>query len=100
VLATVAIFLPSFVFVALIGPLVPRLRRSPWLSGMLDGVNASAFGLMAAVTITLGRDAIVDWWTAAMAIVAAVWLIGFRPQSAWLIALGALGGAARHYLIG
>ena len=60
VLATVGIFLPAFVFVALLHPLVPRLRRYPWTAAMLDGVNVAAMGLMAAVTWLLGRDAIVD----------------------------------------
>src|SRR5207245_2100465 len=59
-LATLAIFLPSFIFVALIYPVVPRLRRSPWTSAFLDGVNAAALGLMAAVAWQLGRAAIID----------------------------------------
>ena len=50
VLATVGIFLPAFFFVALLHPLVPRLRRHPWTAAMLDGVNVAAVGLMAAVT--------------------------------------------------
>ncbi len=45
--ATVAIFLPSFVFVALSNPLIPRLRRSPWAGGFLDGANAASVALMA-----------------------------------------------------
>jgi chromate transporter len=94
VLATIAIFLPSFVFVALINPIVPRLRSSALFSSLLDGVNASALGLMAAVTWTLGRDAVVDGWTAALAALSAVLLIRFRVQSVWLIALGAAAGAA------
>src|SRR5205085_3101396 len=56
--ATVGIFLPSFVFVAAVNPLVPRLRRSPWMGALLDGVNAAALGLMAAVPWELGRSAV------------------------------------------
>jgi chromate transporter len=54
-LATLAIFLPSFVFVALSNPLIPRMRKSAWVSGLLDGVNVASLGLMAAVTWQLGR---------------------------------------------
>ena len=59
-LATLGIFLPSFVFVALTAPLLPRLRRSLLLAAMLDGVNVAAVGLMAAVVVVLARDAMVD----------------------------------------
>jgi len=90
VLATIGIFLPSFFFVALLHPLVPRLRRYPWTASLLDGVNVAAMGLMAAVTWQLGRDAIVDPLTAALAIIAAVLLIRYRVNSTWLV----LGGGA------
>ncbi|MCA9786254.1 MAG: chromate transporter, partial [Candidatus Cloacimonetes bacterium] len=59
-LATVGIFLPGFLFVALSGPLIPRLRESPQFSLLLDGVNVASLGLMAAVCLQLGRSAIVD----------------------------------------
>jgi chromate transporter len=94
VLATIGIFLPAFVFVALLRPLVPRLRRSPWTAAMLDGVNVAAVGLMAAVTWLLGRDAIIDPLTAFIAIAAALLLIRFRVNSAWLILAGAIVGLA------
>src|SRR5258706_10327640 len=57
-LATVGIFLPAFVFVALTSPWIPRLRRSPWAGGFLDGVNAASLGLMAAVTWQLRPPAL------------------------------------------
>src|SRR5687767_5300013 len=98
VLATVGIFLPAFVFVALLHPLVPRLRRSPWTAAMLDGVNVAAMGLMAAVTWLLGRDAIVDPLTASIAIAAAVLLIRFRVNSTWLVFAGAIVGLAVYQL--
>ena len=98
VLATVGIFLPAFVFVALLHPLVPRLRRYPWTAAMLDGVNVAAMGLMAAVTWLLGRDAIVDPLTATIAIAAAVLLIRFRVNSAWLVLAGAIVGLAVNQL--
>jgi chromate transporter len=90
ILATVGIFLPSFVFVAAVNPLVPRLRASPWFGALLDGVNVAAVALMAAVTLTLGRAAIVDSFTAGLAVVAAVLLLRYKVNSAWLV----LGGGA------
>jgi chromate transporter len=92
VLSTIGIFLPSFFFVALLHPLVPRLRRSPWTAALLDGVNVAAIGLMAAVAWQLGRDAIVDPLTAALAVVAAVLLIRLRVNSAWLVLGGGIVG--------
>jgi chromate transporter len=89
-LATIAIFLPSFIFVAAVNPLVPRLRRSRWLGALLDGVNAAALGLMAAVTWRLGRAAIMDWATLALALIAAMLLMRFKVNSTWLV----LGGGA------
>ncbi len=97
--ATLGIFLPSFVFVAAVNPLVPRLRSSPVMGALLDGVNAAALGLMAAVTLELGRTAIVDWVTAGLALVALVALVRFRVNSVWLIAAGAtLGLLTRTFL--
>jgi chromate transporter len=88
--ATVGIFLPAFVFVALSGPLVPRLRRSPAAGQVLDGVNVASLALMAVVTWQLGRAALVDWVTVTLAALSAVLLLRFRINSAWLV----LGGAA------
>ncbi len=95
-LATLAIFLPSFVLVALVYPIVPRLRRSPWTSAFLDGVNAAALGLMAAVTWQLGRAAIVDGFTLALAVVAGAVLLRLKVNSAWLVGGGAAVGLAYH----
>lgn len=92
IVATAAIFLPSFAFVALSSPLVPRLRRSPWASGFLDGANAASVALMAVVTWELGRAAVVDWATAGLALASAALLLATRLNSAWLVAGGALAG--------
>jgi chromate transporter len=91
-LATVGIFLPAFVFVALSGPLVPRIRRSPVAGAFLDGVNVASIALVALVTAQLGRAAIVDAWTAAIAVVAALLLLRFRASPAWLVPAAALSG--------
>jgi chromate transporter len=94
VLATVAIFLPSFVFVAASRPLLPRLRGSRRAAAFLDGVNVAALGLMAAVTWQLGRAAVVDPLTAALALAAAVLLMSTRVNSVWLLAAGGALGLA------
>ena len=88
--ATIGIFLPAFVFVALSGLLLPRLRRSPITGAVLDGVNVASLALMAVVTWQLMRAAVVDLPTLLLAIVSAVLLVRFRTNSAWLV----LGGAA------
>jgi chromate transporter len=90
--ATLGIFLPAFLFVAISGPLVPRIRRSPWASALLDGVNVAALGLMAAVTWELGLSAIVDWLTGGIAVVGAIVLLRYRINSIWLVLGGALMG--------
>jgi len=100
ILATVGIFLPSFLFVAAVNPLVPRLRRSAWLGALLDGVNVAALGLMAAVTWQLARAAIVDWLTVLLAGSAAVLLIRFKLNSAWLVLGGGLVALAYRWLAG
>jgi chromate transporter len=91
---TAGIFLPSFVLVALSNPLVPRLRRSRWTAGFLDGANAASLALMAVVTWQLGRAALVDWLTVVLAVAAALLLFRFRLNSAWLV----LGGGAAGLL--
>ena len=88
--ATVGIFLPSFVLIAISRPIVPRLRRSPVAGAFLDGVNVASLALMAVVTWQLGRAAIFDVTTALLTITSAVLLMRFRINSAWLV----FGGAA------
>src|SRR5208283_610022 len=92
VVATVGIFLPGFVLVALSGPLLPRLRRSAVLAATLDGVVAGSLALMAAVAWQLGQASIVDWKTALIFGVSLVALLRFRVNSAWLIAAAAVVG--------
>jgi chromate transporter len=94
VVATVGIFLPAFILVAVSGPLVPLIRRSATAGAFLDGVNVASLALMAAVSYQLARSAIVDWPTIAMAIASAVLLLRFRVNSAWLVLSGAAIGVA------
>jgi chromate transporter len=91
-LATLAIFLPSFVFVAISNPWIPKIRNSTWASSLLDGVNASALGLMAAVTIQLAVSSLIDIYTWLMAIVSLILLLRYKINSTWLIMGGALAG--------
>ena len=90
--ATLGIFLPAFIFVALSGPLVPRLRRSPTASAVLDGVNVASLALMAVVSWQLGRAALVDSLTVMMAAIALFALVRYHVNSAWLIGAAALIG--------
>jgi chromate transporter len=90
ILATIGIFLPAFVFVAAVFPLVGMIRRSHWASGFLDGVNVGALGLIAGVTWQLGRAALTDWFTIVVAVLALVLILRFKTNSAWLV----LGGGA------
>ena len=95
--ATVGIFLPAFVFVAISGPLVPRMRRSPVVSAFLDGVVAASMGLMTVVTWQLARSALVDWLTVLLVALSGVLLIHFKINSAWLILGGVvIGLIVRH----
>lgn len=91
-LATLGIFLPSFIFVWLSAPWIPRLRKSPWAAAFLDGVNISALGLMAAVTWQLGTASFVDVYTVVIGMVAAVLLFRYRVNSIWLVLGGGLAG--------
>jgi len=97
-LATVAIFLPSFLFVGLLTRITDRLRSSPWTSVALDGLNTTALALMAGVTGQLGRAALVDPLTVAIAVATLILLWRTRLNSAWYVAAGALIGLARTLL--
>jgi chromate transporter len=92
VVATVGIFLPAFVFVALSGPLVPRLRQSPLAGAVLDGVNVASLALMAVVSWQLGAAALVDPLTVGVALASLAALVYWRANSAWLIGAGAAIG--------
>ncbi len=91
-LATLGIFLPSFIFVAISNPFIPKIRSSAWASSLLDGVNASALGLMAAVTVQLGASSLIDPYTVIIAIISLVLLLRYKINSTWLIAGGAIAG--------
>ncbi|MEP0548016.1 MAG: chromate efflux transporter [Rhodothermales bacterium] len=93
--ATLGIFLPSFLFVLMLNPLIPKLRQSVWLSAFLDAVNAAAVALMAAVTIQLGVDVLVSWPAWVIAGLAAVAALRFKVNAVWIV----LGGAVLGWLL-
>jgi len=98
-LSTLAIFLPSFLFVLAVGPLIPKLRKSPGVRGFLDGVNAASIGLMIGVCFTLGRSALLGWGAWGVFLGALVITLRYRVNAAWIVAAAALAGwvlAALH----
>jgi chromate transporter len=92
-LATVAMFLPAFLLVAVSGPVVRKIRQSRVAGAALDGVNVSALALMLVVNWQLGHTAIVDWTTGALAVVSTVLLVRYRVSSFWLTLGGAVAGS-------
>lgn len=98
VVATIGIFLPAFVFVALTGPFVSTLRSSPVLSSLLDGVNVASLALMAGVTLQLARETVLDPIAALVGVVALVLLLRFNINSAWLVIAGGVVGLAVQVL--
>jgi chromate transporter len=98
VVATIGIFLPAFGLVALVGGLAARMRSRPLTAALLDGVNAAAIGLMAAVSLELAGVAIVDPLTAGLALTATLLLLLHVP-SLWIVAGGAAVGVARAFLV-
>jgi chromate transporter len=95
VIATVAIFAPGFAYVAIVNPLIPRLRGNAVAGALIDGVNVAAIGLMAGVLVELARSGVVDVWTALVLLGGAIALLR-NVNSTWLIAGGALAGVVFH----
>ncbi len=94
ILGAIGIFLPSFVFVTLTHPVVPRLRRSAWAAPFLDGVNAAALALMVVVMVRLGLEVLDGWYSAVLFAAGIIALLRFNPNSAWLVLAGLLAGLA------
>jgi chromate transporter len=97
-LATLGIFLPAFVFVAVTSPYISRLRSSPWLGALLDGVNAASLGLMGSVTLQLGMASLVDLPAIIIGVVAAYLILRTRLNPTWIILGGALVWLIRHWV--
>jgi chromate transporter len=93
--ATVAIFLPSFFYVALLAPVLFRLRQSAWMAAFLDSVNVCAVALMVGVAFRLGVDALRDWPSWVIAATALAVLLRWKISPAWIV----LGGGATGLLL-
>jgi len=93
--ATVGIFLPAFLLVAISSVMLTRLRQSPTMAAVLDGVNVASLALMLVVTWSIGRTALIDPVTCTIALISAVLLLCVRINSVWLV----LGGAAVGLLL-
>jgi chromate transporter len=91
-IATIGIFLPSFILVAIVRPFVPRLRQSPWFSALLDGVNVISLALVVGVAVGLARVSLIDPLTVAIAALTLIVLLRFKINSTWLVLGGALIG--------
>ena len=99
-LATLGIFLPSFLFVALLSRILPFVRKSPWAATFLDGVNAASLGLMAGVTVQLGQTALIDIFTVVVSLITLFVIFRFRINLVWLILGGGLLGAIYKLVLG
>jgi chromate transporter len=88
VMATIAVFLPSFVFVALLNPLVPRMRRSKLFAAFLDGVNAASVAIIVAVCIVFARESVTDWRTVLIAVLSLGVTFGVRKVNTVFVVAG------------
>mgnify|MGYP000934333081 CR=1 FL=1 len=96
--ATLGIFLPSYVFVAISNPIIPKLRNSPWAGSMLYGVIVASLGLMASVGWQLGITSIIDLATAILFFASRFLIMKLRVNSTWLILLGVILGLVSYML--
>ena len=90
--ATLGIFLPSFFYVALLAPVLFRLRQSAWIAGFLDSVNVCAVALMGGVTFRLAADALRGWPSWAIATISLVVILGWKVSPAWVVVGGGIAG--------
>ena len=96
VAASIGIFLPSFVFVSILNPLIPKLRKSKYISAFLDAVNIAAVAVIVAVCVEMGKDTLVDWRSTTIALVSIFVVFYFKKlNSAFVV----LGGALLGYLL-
>ena len=96
IISTLAIFLPSFVFVALIGPVIKFLRGSKLFPAFLDAVNVASVALIAAICIDMAAESLTEWRTILIAIVSILVAFGYRKlNSAFVV----LGGSLLGYLL-
>ena len=99
-LATLGIFLPSFILVGLLSRVLPLVRKSWWAGSFLDGVNAASLGLMTAVAIQLGHVVLVDIFTVALTLCALFLVLRYKVNSVWIVLGGGLLGVIYKLVIG
>ena len=87
-IATLGIFLPSFLFVALLNPLVRKMRNSKSFSAFLDAVNVASVAIIAVICYQLGKETISDWRTVLIAILSLTVVFGFRRINSALVVIG------------
>ena len=92
ILATIGIFLPSFLIVLLLGPLLEKLRNSPWIAGILDGINIGSLVLMLGVSITLATESIISIPTFIIFSLSYLLITKFKVNAVWLIIFGGIIG--------
>lgn len=97
-LATLGMFLPAFVFVAVTSGFLPKLRKSPLAGAFLDGVNAAAVALMAYVGLQFGRAALINIPAIILAVLSALLVFRYKINSTWLVLGGAAAGIALRLL--
>ncbi|MFL1012062.1 chromate efflux transporter [Flavisericum labens] len=97
--ATLGIFLPSFLFVLLLNPLIPKMRKSPIIGAVLDAVNVAAVALIIAVCIEMGRETLTDWRTIIIAVISLILVFTLKKVNSAFIVLGsALVGYVLSFL--
>jgi chromate transporter len=91
--ATIGIFLPSFIFVSILNPFVPKMRKSRIFSAFLDAVNIAAVAVIVAVCIEMGKETLTDWRTILIAAISLICVFVFKKMnSAFIVIGGALFG--------
>ena len=94
--ATVGIFLPSFILVAALNPLIPKMRKSKVITAFLDAINIASVAVIAAVCVEMGKDTLTDWRTVMIALLSIVAVLYFRKMNSAFIVIG---GALAGYLL-
>jgi chromate transporter len=90
--ATAGIFLPSFLFVLILNPLIPKMRQSKLLGYFLDAVNVAAVAVMLAVLFEMSLETLINWKAIAITIVSIFFVFGTKLSTMWTITIGALLG--------
>ena len=96
--ATAGIFLPSFIFVLILNPVIPRLRKSAWTAAFLDAVNVAALALMASVTISMGAAVLVSPGAWIIAALSAILVLRVGAGAVWIVIGSAVAGAVFYPL--